>query len=172
MNKIVSILVLSIISSSLSGQNALPIDTIRSNYLKAGEKPELRSDFLNYFKVNKPKSFLAQGYYAASVAMYAEVAQGRKNQMSFFKKGRALLDTVIKNNPNNAELRYLRFDIQEHVPGFLFYNNQTEDVEVMIQEIESLQKIGLDKLKNRIKEVLLNCDVLTEEQKEFVSRNL
>ncbi len=172
MNKIISILFLGMVYSMLSGQNSLPIDTIRSNYLKAGANLELRRDFLSYFTENKPNSTLEEAYYAASVAMYSEIAQGKFNQLSFFKKGRALLDSVIAQNPNKPELRYLRFDIQEHAPAMLFYNNKEEDVKVMLEEIESFQKIGLDSLKTRIKRVLLNSDELSEEQKEIVSKNL
>ena len=44
-------------------------------------------------------------------------------KLHLFKSGHKMLEAAIRNNPENAEFRFLRLIIQEHAPGILGYKN-------------------------------------------------
>lgn len=87
----------------------------------------------------------------------------RKEQLSFFKKGRVLLEKEIEESPNNAEYRFLRITIQEQAPKILGYNrNLDQDKKVLIKGFKDLnpetQKaiIGYAKKSHLLKNADLN----------------
>lgn len=48
-------------------------------------------------------------------------------KLSLFNQGRELLESLIKSNPENIELRYIRYCIQLNIPSFLGYDNRVSD---------------------------------------------
>ena len=44
------------------------------------------------------------------------------------------LDSIINGNPNNIEIRMLRYTIQKNSPSFLFYDNNIKDDLNMIKQ--------------------------------------
>ena len=55
-------------------------------------------------------------------------------KLSYFKKGRRMLEASIKQDSLNAEYRFLRLMIQEHVPDFLNYHSKKKEDAIMIRE--------------------------------------
>jgi hypothetical protein len=51
-----------------------------------------------------------------------------------FKEGRKMLETAIRDYPENTEFRFLRLIIQEHAPGVLGYKNDLEKDSEFIQK--------------------------------------
>lgn len=156
----------------LSGQDYQKLPEVRNIYLDSGKNPEKREYFLNYFNENSISDPVMYAYYAASITMYSEIVSGKFNQLKIFNRGREKLDSLISTNPELAEPRYLRFDVQEHVPGFLNYNNNIEDKEIIIRNIKQIQSINNNELKSRIKEILLNSSSLTSSEKLIIEANL
>jgi hypothetical protein len=156
----------------LSGQDSQKLPEIRNLYLDAGRNPEKREYFLNYFDKTSINDPLIYAYYATAITMYSENIKGKFNQLKTFNYGREKLDSLISTNPELAEPRYLRFDIQEHVPVFLNYNNNIEDKEIIIKNIKEIQCINNNILKSRIKEILINSSSLTSSEKSIVEANL
>jgi hypothetical protein len=61
-------------------------------------------------------------------------------KLSLFKSGHKLLDKAIKNDGDNAELRFLRLMIQENAPKIVNYRGDiTSDSEVIKQKFPQLQ---------------------------------
>ena len=60
-------------------------------------------------------------------------------KLKLFKQGRKLLEASIKEDPDNAEYRFLRLIIQEHAPGVLGYKYDLEkDSEYIRKSYKSL----------------------------------
>jgi hypothetical protein len=60
-------------------------------------------------------------------------------KLSLFKQGHKMLEEAIKEDPDNAEYRFLRLMIQENAPGILGYKNDTEkDSEYIRKSYKSL----------------------------------
>ena len=60
-------------------------------------------------------------------------------RLKLFKQGRKMLETAIREKPDNAEFRFLRLIIQEHAPGVLGYHNDIQgDSEYIRKSYKSL----------------------------------
>lgn len=60
-------------------------------------------------------------------------------KLRLFKSGHKMLESAIRNNPENTEFRFLRLIIQEHAPGILGYKNDLEkDTEFIQKSYKSL----------------------------------
>jgi hypothetical protein len=60
-------------------------------------------------------------------------------KLHLFKEGRKMLETAIRQDPGNAEYRFLRLMVQEHSPAVLGYKNDMEkDSEYIRKSYKSL----------------------------------
>jgi len=66
------------------------------------------------------------GYYGACMMVSAKYSNNPFKKLSLFNKGKEILESAIKNDFMNAELRFLRLGIQNNAPSFLGYNDSIE----------------------------------------------
>lgn len=72
---------------------------------------------------------------------------------TLFKTHTKKLDSIIKQNPTNIELRLLRYTVQKNAPSFLQYNTHLdEDIELIRANIHKES----DYLKKYIQEFLID----------------
>ena len=68
-------------------------------------------------------------------------------KLSYFNKGKKLLEQAIETAPANAELRFLRFAIQANIPSFLGYNsNIGEDKNLLMKSVAPMADAQLRQL--------------------------
>lgn len=65
-------------------------------------------------------------YKGAAEMMQAKYVFNPLNKFRSFKKGKRLIETAVTKEPDNLEIRFLRFLIQTNLPGFLNYNDHIE----------------------------------------------
>ena len=97
-----------------------------------------------------------RGYLAAAYMMKSNHASMPWTKLSYFYKGKNLLDQSIEEQPNNIEWRLFRYEIQIRIPKGLKYNHMAEDRSILIAYKENrvnskkdedlYQKISLLKL--------------------------
>ena len=56
-------------------------------------------------------------------------------KLNTFSKGKAKLEQLIKKEPKNANLRYVRLVIQEQLPKMLNYNSDIENDKHFLSEL-------------------------------------
>ena len=66
------------------------------------------------------------GYLGTGHALQARHAFNPYTKYQLFTTGKNELEAAIKAKPSSAELRFLRFTVQENAPGFLGYNQSLE----------------------------------------------
>ena len=82
-------------------------------------------------------------------------------KLDFFKRGRLLLETEIKNDPQNIEYRFLRLTIQENAPKFLKYDTKLiSDKEIIINGFGNANKT----LQSIIREYSNSSNILKENE--------
>jgi len=90
------------------------------------------------------------------------------SKLSYFNKGKADLEKVIKLEPNNPEFRYLRLLIQLNAPFFLDYSsNINRDVNLFTKNLTNYNISKAWKLKFIVN--LLAADGLTTQQKAKIT---
>jgi hypothetical protein len=116
-------LILLAVNSFLSGK-CPTVSEARQLYKQATESKtacnNLISSVQSCSSTNDP---VLTGYQAAATMMMAQYAINPFSKLSWFRKGRKLLDNTLARHPNNTELRFLRFTIQTNAPGMLGYND-------------------------------------------------
>lgn len=127
-----------IVTSSI---NASSIDEVRYGFYKIKSKVEIEV-YENILKDNTSQE--AKAYKAALFFMKAKFAFFPHNKFRYFISGKELLESTIKQSPNNVELKYIRFLFQMELPKILGYSNNTEEDFNFI--IEKINKCDLNSI--------------------------
>lgn len=139
--------------------------TVRDLYTKAATSKTDAEKFHTFIETIKSPNACIKGYHAASFMIQANYHLNPHTKLSYFNKGKEQLDLAIQSEPQNTELRFLRFCIQTNAPSFLGYNEQIEyDKAVIIQAYSFLADVDL---KKRIKEFMLQTSYCTSNEKKI-----
>ncbi|MDC1211994.1 hypothetical protein N8Z73_00795 [bacterium] len=122
-------------TSLASDFEKVPLST---SFFEASANVKKRSEFHDFLELRTIKSTTNRAYLGAAKALMAEVVSNPYTKLSYFNDGKKLIDQAIKMDPKNAELRYLRFMIQQNTPDFLNYSDDINaDFEILKREIEN-----------------------------------
>ena len=141
---------------------------IRELYYKASTNRADAETFYKMMQANlKIERSLSEGYKGMSYMIKANFDFNPYYKLSYFIKGKDLLDAAIENDPKNVELCFLRFCVQTNAPAFLGYRGKiSEDKKVIIAGYNNLEDLDL---KNRIKEYMLSSKSCSKEEKKIFS---
>lgn len=59
------------------------------------------------------------------------------SKLSYFNRGKKMLQTAVKQDPNNLEIRFLRYISQKKIPKILGYHDHIEEDEKFLREHHS-----------------------------------
>ena len=94
---------------------------VRKSYYLAVESEENLKAFENILiNFNNPNNTIL-GYIGMSFMLKAKYAWLPNYKMEYFNKGKNFLESAISGDPNNVELKFMRFCIQNNTPSFLLY---------------------------------------------------
>lgn len=169
MKKLVLILLL-LCAYKIEKAEDLSIIKLRDLYYKAAISKDASEKFAqattNFTGVDK--TTLA-GYYGVSWMMKANHVFNPYNKLSYFLKGKEILDNAIQSNSKNIELRFLRYCVQTNVPDFLAYNsNIISDKNIIFINYANVSDFDL---KKRIKEYMLHSKYCTAAEKKFLEQH-
>lgn len=103
------------------------INDVRIMFHKAASAEETCIELINLLDpVNEKISPLLFGYRGCATMLMAKHSVNPFSKLSYFRKGKVILEKAIKADQNNVELRFLRYTIQTNVPSFLNYNDNLE----------------------------------------------
>lgn len=141
------------------------LTTIRQKYLSAttsGEDAEaLYKTLEDVSDASTDNTMVA--YKAAALTLRAKFEKGLFNKKSLFTKGAKLLEAVIKRDPDNYEVRFLRLNIQENAPKITGYNKKKDEDKAFLIKNYKNQKADL---KEFTKGFVKNSTSFTKEEKE------
>jgi hypothetical protein len=104
-------------------------------------------------------------YKAASILLDSNFKKKLKEKMDRFKEGAKLLESTIKSEPNNIEIRMIRLSIQENVPGITGYKKNIKEDKNYLTAHYAEQNGAL---KDYIKDFILQSKSFSEIEKQFV----
>lgn len=137
---------------------------VRDIFERASPEKESCKKLLNmlepYNEHNNPTFY---GYKAVGTMLMAKHTFNPFKKLSYFKKGRGMLDDAVSADPNNAELRFLRFVSQTEAPAFLNYRGAVEDDKDFL--IRSLPQLNDPRMAKEIGKFLSSSDFVTAEEK-------
>jgi hypothetical protein len=128
-----------------SSLDKLTVSDIRKLYVEAASVENKAELLLE--KTEAQDLAVLKGYHGAAHMLMAKYYVNPLSKWNAFSKGKDILEKAIQQNPNNAELRFLRLGIQQNVPSFLGYHNQIEmDINFLKKELASIQDKELQSL--------------------------
>jgi hypothetical protein len=143
----------------------MDINVIRSLYQKAVTNEQYCKQLIEataaYNENNNP---LMLGYKASGTMIMAKHVFNPFTKMSYFKKGKDMLEKAIESDKNNIELRFLRFAAQTNMPSFLGYNKSIQNDKKFL--LTSFSQIKDIRLKELLLPVLHESKYVTAEEKQ------
>lgn len=137
---------------------------VRDTFEKASPEKESCKRLLTmlepYNEHNNPTFY---GYKAVGTMLMAKHTFNPFKKLSYFKKGRAMLDDAVNADPRNAELRFLRFVSQTEAPSFLNYREAVEDDKDFL--MKSLPGLTDPRMAKEIAKFLSSSEFVSEGEK-------
>jgi hypothetical protein len=147
------LLCLFIAHSFIGSANTPEIEDVRLLFHKAESSQRVCTELIELLQpFNEENNVLFLGYRASATMLMAKHLINPFSKLSYFKKGKLMLEKAIQFDRKNVELRFLRYTIQTNVPSFLnYYSNKENDRLFLIQ---SLTRLNDQKLKSIISSYL------------------
>lgn len=150
--------------STPSANSSLTLPEIRAMYIKANDHEKTCKEMIAllkpYDEANNP---LFLGYKAGANMIMARHAVNPISKLSWFNKGKKMLEAAIKADSKDVELRCLRFGIQSNVPSFLNYKEDINRDKKFI--LQSYPQVKDPILKKNIVSYLTKWGDLTATEK-------
>ncbi|MCF8228977.1 MAG: hypothetical protein K9G58_02185 [Bacteroidales bacterium] len=139
------------------------IHSIRSSYFLLNEKECEWMDFVESTEGNN--TAVAMAYRGSALAASAQCAKGPFNKLRQFNKGRKNLEKAVTLEPDNVEIRFLRYQVKLESPGILNYKDIGEDESMVMQAAMDLESKMDTFLLNKIRNYLLKKGDLSYAEK-------
>ena len=140
-------------------------DNIRRSYLDARNPDGIKS-FVNLSEKLNLYVAAEKGYRGVALAMYADIADGIYNKLDFFNRGKELLEAAIKEQPGNAEIRFLRLTVQAEAPMMLGYSAEIEtDLDIIYNAFFSGEIHPSHFFWSSALRYILGCDEISENKR-------
>lgn len=170
MNKILFISLLFIKSPMFTKGKSVDINEVRTLYQKAATSENACRAMVELLSEFDEKNPLFLGYKASGTMMMAKYVINPFSKMSYFRKGKNMLEKAIEMDESCLELRFLRFTAQTNIPSFLGYHDWIENDKAFI--LKGFTSVTDIKLKQFVFPMLWESKYLnTEEKNSLKSEN-
>ena len=145
------------------------IEVVRSLFYQATEDKAAAQKFSRALAVvDNNSSPVLQCYKGVAEMIQAKHVFNPFSKLSKFKNGKTLIEKSISRDPNDLELRFLRFSIQSNLPGFLNYDAQIgSDKMRLLSGFGSIKDVAL---KKTIFDYLSASKYCTEEELKKIAK--
>lgn len=140
----IKLLLLTILIPSVLFADELP--QLRKDYYASINNEKAAEKFYNSLKNKNPTDPLTMAYYGSAQAIRAKHAFNPYNKIAHLKSGLKTLEAAVKKDPDNLEIRFLRFSLEHYIPAFLGYSKHLEtDKKKIISLVKLKQYNSKDK---------------------------
>lgn len=117
------------------------IDEIRNLYLEARESAKQADAFYQQLEVNDRENGLILAYWASAQALKAKHMFNPFSKLALLQKAAQNFKQAIENNPNDIEMRFLRYTVEVNTPSFVNLSQHlVEDKELILERFEHFDK--------------------------------
>ncbi|RYE91051.1 MAG: hypothetical protein EOO37_01355 [Cytophagaceae bacterium] len=118
--------------------------TLRRQYQEAAASKEAGDKFYDLLHGYTEQNALVLGYKAASEAIKARDAS-MLNKLTYVQQAARTFEQAVNLDPDNAEIRFLRFSVESNVPPFLGLSKHVdEDKKFLLDAALQYPHSGLD----------------------------
>lgn len=174
MMRLLPLLLLTLMAAPAQGQS-LDLNEFRQRYYQAINDENLTENLLKELEPIIGRKPLYRAYYGGLKAIQAKHAWNPWNKFSYVSEGKEQLAQAIKAAPEHLEVRFIRYSLYYHLPGFLSDEQVLEeDEEVILQQLPNFRKFDIPrKLAENVRIFLIDSGRLTRaEVQQLQSLNL
>lgn len=128
------------------------LNEVRTSYNKAVLDKKLCKKMIEELELSKEKSVIALAYLGAYQTIWANHVFNPLSKLATFKKGKNNIELAISKEPENVEIRYIRFSVQKNAPSFLRYNSHLKEDRDFL--VKNKKNINSDLLQKNIETLL------------------
>jgi len=136
------------------------LEALRNSYAKANSSNANTEAFINLAEKQSGSDAVTTGYKAAAKIMEAKIT--KKDRKALVKSGATSLESIIKSNPNNIELRVIRLSVQENIPKIVGYRSSMKDDKAFLINNYSKQNSAL---KSYVKKFAMQSKSFTDTER-------
>ena len=144
-------LLLSVLFMNFSFKN-LDLNEVRTSYNKAVQDKKLCEKMIEELELSKEKSVISLAYLGAYQTIWANHVFNPLSKLATFKNGKNNIELAISKEPENVEIRYIRFSVQKNAPSFLGYNSHLKGDRDFL--VKNKKNINSDFLQKNIETLL------------------
>lgn len=143
---------------------------LRNDYKNVSKSESVTEQMMEICHLSKHLSeSIKQAYFAAAEMASAQYKFSPLTKLNTFNSGKKKLETAVQSDPENVEIRYIRYTIQSNSPGFLGYTkNIKTDREFILKNLPALKTKDID-LFSHICAYFLTREKLTEADKKLIN---
>jgi len=129
------------------------IKDVRSMYFKSIDNISKCNSLKVLLNSIENKDNTINAYVGSNTLLYCKFTDDVFEKFSYFEEGKKMIEEAIKMDPNNLEIRFLRYINQKNTPWILNYkNNIKEDYKFITSNLnlihdEDFKKIVVETLK-------------------------
>lgn len=142
---------LTVLLMNISFKNS-DLNEVRASYSKAVLDKKLCKKMIEELELSKEKSVIALAYLGAYQTIWANHVFNPLSKLATFKKGKNNIESAISKEPENVEIRYIRFSVQKNAPSFLRYNSHLKEDRDFL--VKNKKNINSDLLQKNIETLL------------------
>lgn len=122
------------------------LNEVRTSYSKAVLDKKLCKKMIEELELSKEKSVIDLAYLGAYQTIWSNHVFNPLSKLATFRKGKNNIELAISKEPENVEMRYIRFSVQKNAPSFLRYNSHLkEDKDFLVKNKKNINSDFLQK---------------------------
>jgi hypothetical protein len=147
------------------------IELARKEFKKAVYSAKVNNEVYQVLVSDKKQDPLTQAYVAYFTALKARHVVNPYEKMRFVRSFDQAIKKAVALAPDNLEIRFLRFSVQEQLPTFLGYSKEIEvDKKMILQQIQLQREDVPANFKKDMIAVLLNSKTLSIAEKKIIEK--
>jgi hypothetical protein len=147
------------------------IELARKEFKKAAFNDKVTNEVYQVLVSSKTQDPLTQAYVAYFTALKARHVTSPYEKITYVRSFDQAIKKAVALAPDNFEIRFLRFSIQDKLPTYLGYSKELAvDKKIIMQKIQSNSVDVPANFKKDMKAVLFNSKTLSIAEKKIIEK--
>lgn len=147
------------------------IELARKEFKKAAFNDKVTNEVYQVLVSSKTQDPLTQAYVAYFTALKARHVTSPYEKITYVRSFDQAIKKAVALAPDNFEIRFLRFSVQDKLPSYLGYSKELAvDKKIIMQKIQSNRLDVPATFKKDLKAVLLNSKTLSIAEKKIIEK--
>lgn len=148
------------------------IPALRKSYFEATEKEALADSLAVALKNMPAKSPVFVAYWAACEGLRAKFVFSPYKKIHYINQAQKIFINAAQLEPQNIEIRFLRFSMQHNIPAFLGQSkNLEEDLTTIVTNFDTAENLQIDEtMRSKIAAFLVNSKRCNTTQANFLKK--